>query len=305
MRQGGDMAMKGRTLLRHGKEGIKSLARNSWMTFASISAVAIMLLIVGVFLLLILNLNHFATSVEEDVEVRVFIDLTATKEQQEELRKSIQRIPNVESIFYLPKEEGLEQFIESLGEQGEIFETLRSENPLYDVYVVRATLPQQTERIASRIEPLPFVEEVGYGKDVVEQLFAFTGLARQIGLFLIIGLMFTTMFLIANTIKLTIIARKREIKIMKLVGATNGFIRWPFFIEGLLLGVIGSLIPVGLLAYAYNRLYDSFGQKLELMFIGLLPSDPLVFQVSGILIGIGAFIGIWGSMTSVRKFLKV
>lgn len=297
--------MKGRTLLRHVKEGLKNLARNSWMTFASVSAVAIMLLIVGVFLFLILNLNHFATAVEEDVEIRVFIDLTATKEQQEQLREKIERIANVDTVDYLPKEEGLDQFIESLGEQGAIFETLRSENPLYDVFIVRAIMPQQTENIATEIAPLPYVEEVGYGKDVVEQLFAFTGLARQIGLFLVIGLMFTTMFLIANTIKLTIIARKREIKIMKLVGATNSFIRWPFFIEGLLLGVIGSLIPVGLLTYAYHKLYDSFGQKLELMFIGLLPADPLVAQVSGILIGIGAFIGIWGSMTSVRKFLKV
>jgi cell division transport system permease protein len=299
------MAMKGRTLLRHGKEGTKNLARNGWMTFASISAVAIMLLIVGVFLLLILNLNHFATSVEEDVEIRVFIDLAATKDQQEELRKKIQRIPNVQSITYLPKEEGLEEFIDSLGEQGEIFEQLRTENPLYDVFIVQALSPQQTEEIANKIEPLPYVEDVGYGKDVVEQLFAFTGLARQIGLFLIIGLMFTTMFLIANTIKLTILARKTEIKIMKLVGATNSFIRWPFFIEGLLLGLIGSLIPVGILAYTYEKLYVSFGEKLELMFIGLLPSDPLIIHVSAILIGIGAFIGVWGSMTSVRKFLKV
>lgn len=297
--------MKGRTLIRHGKEGMKNLARNGWMTFASISAVAIMLLIVGVFLLLILNLNHFATSVEEDVEVRVFIDLTATEEQQEELRTKIERVPNVDTITYLPKEEGLEQFIESLGEQGEIFETLRGENPLYDVFEVRAVTPQQTEGVAMAIERLPHVEEVGYGKDIVDQLFTFTSFARQIGLFLIIGLMFTTMFLIANTIKITIIARKREIQIMKLVGATNGFIRWPFFVEGLFLGVLGSLIPVAVLALAYNRLFDSFGQRIELMFIDMLSPDPLLFQVAAILIGLGAFIGVWGSMMSVRKFLKV
>ncbi len=297
--------MKGRTIFRHGKEGIKNLARNGWMTFASISAVAIMLLIVGVFLLLILNLNHFATSVEEDVEVRVFIDLTATTEQQEDLHKKIERVPNVDTITYLPKEEGLEQFIESLGEQGEIFESLRGENPLYDVFEVRAVTPQQTEGVANAIEKLPYVEEVGYGKDIVDQLFSFTSFARQVGLFLIIGLMFTTMFLIANTIKITIIARKREIKIMKLVGATNGFIRWPFFVEGLLLGVIGSLIPVAVLALAYHKLFDSFGQRIEFMFIDLLAPDPLLYQMAGILIGIGAFIGIWGSMMSVRKFLKV
>lgn len=297
--------MKGRTLLRHGKEGVKNLARNSWMTFASISAVAVMLLIVGVFLLLILNLNHFATSVEEDVEVRVFIELTATKEEREELQSRIKLIPNIESITFLPKEEGLEQFIDSLGDQGEIFETLRSENPLYDVFVVRARTPQLTEQIAMKIEPLPYVEEVGYGKDVVDQLFKFTSFARQVGLFLIIGLMFTTMFLIANTIKLTILARKREIKIMKLVGATNSFIRWPFFIEGLLLGIIGSLIPIVILTYGYHKLYISFSQQLEFMVVDLLPANPLLYQVSSILIAIGAFIGIWGSMTSIRRFLKV
>lgn len=297
--------MKARTLLRHGKEGIKNLVRNGWMTSASISAVAIMLLIVGVFLLLILNLNHFATSVEEDVEVRVFIELTATAEQHEELRTEIERIPSTETISYIPKEEGLEEFIESLGDQGEIFETLRGENPLYDVFVIRAVTPQQTEQLASQIELLPYVEEVGYGKDIVKQLFTFTSYARQIGFFLVVGLMFTTMFLIANTIKLTIVARKREIKIMKLVGATNGFIRWPFFIEGLLLGVLGSLIPVGILAFGYDRLYETFSYRLEVMFIGLLPTDPLIFQVAGILVAIGAFIGIWGSVMSVRKFLKV
>jgi cell division transport system permease protein len=297
--------MKPRTILRHIKEGVKNLYRNFWMTSASISAVAVMLLIVGVFLLLILNLNHFATSVEEDVEVRVFIELTSTDEQRDELRTEIERIPSAEKVIYLPKEQGLEQFIESLGEQGEIFEALREENPLYDVFVVRAATPQQTEKLASQIEPLSFVEEVGYGKDVVEQLFTFTGLARQIGLILIIGLMLTTMFLIANTIKLTIIARKREIKIMKLVGATNGFIRWPFFVEGLLLGVIGSLIPVAILGFSYDRLYENYSHRLEATFIGLLPTDPLIFQVAGILIAIGAFIGIWGSVMSVRKFLKV
>ncbi|MCD8503299.1 MAG: permease-like cell division protein FtsX [Bacillaceae bacterium] len=297
--------MRGRTLVRHGKEGVKNLYRNGWMTFASVSAVSVMLFIVGVFLLLILNLNHFATLVEEDVEIRVFIDLTANQEQIEELEQRLKRISNIDTITFLPKEEGLEHFIESLGEQGEIFETLRGENPLNDVFVVQTHLPQQTASVAERIESLPHVEDVGYGKDVVDQLFTITSYARQIGLFLIIVLLFTTMFLIANTIKLTILARKTEIRIMKLVGATNGFIRWPFFLEGVLLGVIGAVIPIVILMFAYEKFYEGFGQRFETMFIGLLPSQPLLYQIGMLLIGIGAFIGIWGSMTSVRKFLRV
>ncbi|KMJ55605.1 permease-like cell division protein FtsX [Alkalihalophilus sp. As8PL] len=297
--------MKFRTLGRHVKEGTKNLGRNGWMTFASISAVTVMLFVVGAFLLLILNANSFADSVEDDVEIRAYIELTATPEQQEELKEEIEATANVEGVTFLSKDEGLDQLIDSLNDAGGAFESIREENPLNDAFVVRATSPQLTESVASEVEELPYVESVNYGQGFVERLFAFTELARTIGIILIVGMMFTAMFLIANTIKITIIARKREIQIMKLVGATNGFIRWPFFVEGMLLGIVGSLIPILALGFGYSYLYSRFGQQFETLFFSLLPPFPYLWQIAALLIGIGAFIGVWGSVMSVRKFLKV
>ncbi|WP_017726278.1 permease-like cell division protein FtsX [Halalkalibacterium ligniniphilum] len=297
--------MKFKTLTRHLREGAKNLGRNGWMTFASISAVAVMLFVVGVFLLLILNMNQIASSIEDDVEMRVYIELTATEEQQEALEAEIRAIPHVESVTFLSRAEGLEQLIDSLDEQGAVFEPLRDENPLNDSFIVRAETPQITAQIAAQIENLTYVERVNYGQEVVERLFTVTEFVRTVGVVLVIGMMFTAMFLIANTIKLTIVARKREIQIMKLVGATNGFIRWPFFVEGMLLGVIGSLVPIALIGFGYSYLYNNFAARVELFMFSLVPVSPYLWQVAGVLVGMGAFIGIWGSMMSVRKFLKV
>lgn len=299
------MDMKGRTLIRHFKEGGKNIFRNGWMTFASISAVTVMLLVVGAFLLIIMNVNHFADSLEQDVEMRVFIDLTATEEEQQQLWTELENIEGIESIEFVSKDEGLDSLIESFGEHGQVFETLRSENPLNDVFVVQAKNPEDTEKLAGIIEPLEHVEDVEYGKDIFKPLFSATNFIRIVGFVLIIGLMFTAMFLIANTIKLTIVARKREIQIMKLVGATNGFIRWPFFVEGLLLGVLGSIIPITVLSYGYTQFYNSMGTGTGIDFFNFLPTSPLLFQMSALLLGIGAFVGVWGSMMSVRKFLKI
>lgn len=297
--------MKINTLKRHAKEGFKNLGRNGWMTFASISAVTIMLLVVGIFLLIILNMNHLASSIEDDVEIRVYIDLTANEEQQKELGQLLEQIPNVDTVKYLSREEGLEEFIESMDELGQVFEGLREENPFNDVYIVRAVTPQLTEQVAKAMEGLPYIDTINYGKDVVEKLFQATDFIRKFGLILVAGMMFTAMFLISNTIKMTIVARQREIQIMKLVGATNGFIRWPFFIEGVLLGLIGAIIPFLILFFGYSYIYESTGQRIGLMAIELLPVTPYMYQVGGILALIGIFVGIWGTMMSVRKFLKV
>ncbi|TMW72398.1 permease-like cell division protein FtsX [Alteribacter natronophilus] len=297
--------MKGRTFVRHLKEGAKNIGRNGWMTFASVSAVTIMLFVVGAFLLLIMNMNAFADSLEDDVELRVFIELTADEEQQDELETEIAGLSQVDTVEFVPREEGLENLIVSFGDQGQVLEALREENPLNDVFVVQAEDPQQTQVLADEIQTLENVDDVEYGADIVDQLFSVTNILRYAGIAVIAGLMFTAMFLIANTIKITIIARKREIQIMKLVGATNGFIRWPFFVEGLLLGLLGAVIPVSALSYGYVRLVDLVEGTPELGFLTMLPANPLTLQMAALLLGIGAFIGIWGSMMSVRKFLKV
>lgn len=297
--------MKVRTIRRHTRESLKNLVRNGWMTFASISAVTVTLILVGVFFVIMMNLNEIATSIENDVEIRVHIDLAATAEDQEVLENKIKQLPEVESVTFSPKEEELDSLITGLGPEGEVFKLFEQDNPLYDVFVVKMKDPQEMINVATKIEKFDYASKVRYGKGTVENLFKIINTSRNVGLALIIGLLFTAMFLISNTIKITIVARRREIEIMRLVGATNGFIRWPFFLEGLLLGVLGAIIPIVLISQIYRYTYDYLAPKLEGNVIQILEFSPFIYQVSGLLILFGAIIGIWGSLMSVRKFLKV
>ncbi|WP_044747609.1 permease-like cell division protein FtsX [Bacillus alveayuensis] len=293
------------TLGRHLRESMKSLARNTWMTIASVSAVMVTLLLVGTFLVIMFNLNNIATNIEKDVEIRVLIDVTANQEQRDQLKQQLESLPQVESVTFSSKDEELENLISSFGEEGEAFKLFEQENPLNDVFVIKTKNPEDTPSVAKKIEKFDHVSDVRYAEETVERLFKVVNIGRNIGIVLIIALVFTAMFLISNTIKVTIFARRREIEIMKLVGATNWFIRWPFFLEGLFLGVSGSIIPIIILIIIYKRFVEWANPYVQGSFIELLPLNPFLFQVSAILIFIGAFIGIWGSLMSVRKFLKV
>jgi cell division transport system permease protein len=297
--------MKIRTLGRHTRESFKSLARNGWMTFASVSAVTVTLILVGVFFVIMMNLNQVAKNIEEDVVIRVHVDVTADDKAQQELKKQIDEIPEVKSIVYSSKETELDNMIKSMGEEGKAFKLIEQENPLNDVFIVQTKKPTDTMFVAKEIEKMQYAAKVKYGQGHVEKLFKFIGASRNVGIALIVGLLFTAMFLISNTIKITIIARRREIQIMRLVGATNAFIRWPFFLEGLWLGVLGAVLPIVLISSAYYYAYDYLAPKLEGNFIQLLAYDPFIYQVSAVLILMGAIIGMWGSLMSVRKFLKI
>lgn len=297
--------MKASTFRRHLRESFKSLGRNGWMTFASVSAVTVTLILVGVFFVIMMNLNKVASTIEEDVEIRVHIDLAANKQDQQVLRKKIEQIPEVKSVTFSSKEQELNHLITSLGEDGKVFKLFEQDNPLNDVFIVKTKNPTDTMKVAKKIEKMEYAAKVKYGQGSVEKLFKFIKASRNVGLVLIIGLLFTAMFLISNTIKITIVARRREIEIMKLVGATNAFIRWPFFLEGLWIGLIGSILPIALVSSAYYYAYNYLEPKLANHFIKILDFNPFVYQVAGLLIIMGALIGIWGSLMSMRKFLKV
>lgn len=227
------MAMKSSTLTRHLREGFKNLSRNGWMTFASVSAVTITLLILGVFLMLAMNIQHLVQTVEKQVEIRVSLDVTADQATVQKVEGALVKLPEAAEVKFVPKAEGLQNLKKSFGERGTLFNGLEKENPLPDSFIVKAKTPQQTGALAKKIQAVDGVKKVNYAEQTTQKLFAITDVIRFVIVAFIIALAFTAMFLIANTIKLTIVARRREIEIMKLVGATNGFIRWPFFIEGL------------------------------------------------------------------------
>lgn len=297
--------MRIRGSVRHVREGFKNIARNGWMTLASILAVTTTLVLVGVFLALVLNLNEMAKNIEDDVQINTLIDVTAEEDEIIALGKEIEQIAGINRIQFSSNDEELQKLIESMGEQGSSWELFEQDNPLNHVYIVQAEDPEQTAKIAKQIEKLDHVQEVNYGEQVVQQLFEFNNYARAIGLALIIALVLTAVFLISNTIKITIMARSEEIGIMKLVGATNGFIRWPFFVEGMLLGALGSIIPIAVILIGYYYVENNATELLSFSFVELLPYYPFAIQLSLVILAIGVVIGVLGSVNSVRKFLKV
>lgn len=299
-------AMKYRTLQRHFRESIKSVSRNAWMSIASISAVTVTLILVGIFSLIMMNLNHFANNIENDVEVKVLIEIindeAEMKAAEEKLMKQVENMPEVAEVKYSSKHDELNILIENYGEDFSLYE---QSNPLRNVLYVKAKDPEQTATLAKKIEKLDNTYDVIYGEEKVENLFNMLHTSRNIGLVLILGLLFTAIFLISNTIRITITARKEEIEIMKLVGATRSFIRIPFLFEGMWLGLFGSIIPMVVISIVYYNLYNKLTPKIEGKMLQMLEVTPLIYQVNLIILALGLFIGIWGSFMSVRKFLKV
>ncbi|AYC28978.1 permease-like cell division protein FtsX [Paenisporosarcina cavernae] len=294
--------MKARTLGRHFRESGKSLARNSWMTFASASAVTVTLLLVGVFVMIMMNLNKVADDLEEDVEIKVLAELQISPEDVETLKAEIEQTRGVASVKYSSKDAELEDLIKDFGDDLRLYD---QNNPLRDAYYVKAENPQETGTVAKRIDALANTYSVEYGEGKIEKLFGFLNVARNVGLILILALLFTAMFLISNTIRITIVARGREIEIMKLVGATNWFVRLPFVLEGMWIGILGAIVPITLVTLLYVNVYKVATPYLDGELFQLLPLTPFLYQVNGLILVMGMFIGIWGSFMSVRKFLRV
>ncbi|WP_332650308.1 permease-like cell division protein FtsX [Lysinibacillus sp. 54212] len=298
--------MKARTLSRHFRESFKSLGRNSWMTVASVSAVTVTLLLVGVFAIIMMNLNKVANDLENDVEIRVLIDIIQDEQElksaEEKLIAEIKNMPDVSEVEYSTKEQELDKLVQNFGDELTLFE---QNNPLHNVLYVKAVDPQQTAQVAAAIEKLDTTYQVLYGKGKVENLFGALNIGRNIGLVLIVGLLFTAMFLISNTIRITIIARRDEIEIMKLVGATNSFVRVPFVLEGMWIGVLGALVPITTVSIIYYNLHKNLAPRMQGELLQLLDVTPVLLQVNALLLLLGVVIGIWGSFMSVRKFLKI
>lgn len=293
--------MRIRTMARHVREGLKNIGRNGWMSFAAVGSVVVSLLILGVFLAVAMNLQAITKDVEAQVQMDVFIIQGTSRSDIDRIESRLKALDGIKSVEFISKEDAVKLMVQKYKEHKDLFAGLELENPFPDKFVVKAQDPRQTLQLADQIRTFPYVEKVSDGREVVEKLFGVMDVIRWVGGALILGLALTAVFLISNTIKITIYSRRREIEIMKLVGATNWFIRWPFFVEGLLMGTLGALIPVVLIAlgYAYTV------KNLSNTFIPLIPLNALILEVGGSLLLIGALIGMFGSTFSVRKFLKI
>lgn len=297
------MVMKIRTVEYFIKEAVSSLRRNSLMSIASISTVALSLLILGVFLIMVLNLNNMASSLESQVQVTAYLKDGLSDVETRELGTKITKLPGVNQVLFIDKEEAMTRFKERLGEQQSILKALDDTNPLPNAFEVKVDRPERVKPVAQAITQFKGVENAKFGQEMVEHLFALTKMVRIFGVILMAFLALAALFIISNTIRLTVFARRKEIGIMKYVGATDWFIRWPFLLEGMILGFGGALVAVVLLNQTYGALIHQVYESLA--FLPLIPQYPFITRISIVLLVAGTGIGALGSTISLRKFMRV
>ena len=280
------------------------MRRNGLMTLASISTVALSLFMLGVFLCGVVNLNNMAASLETQVQLSVYLKDDLTTNQIMETGKAVKSQPHIKELKFVTKDQALQDFKSRLGDdQKQMIDSLEGVNPLPNSYIVTFENPQDVKLAAKELATVPGVESVHYGQDVVDELFKITQIIRIGGIVLIAFLAAATLFIISNTIRLTVFARRKEIAIMKYVGATNGFIRWPFVIEGMLLGCIGGLIAFACTGEFYYFITSEIEQSLA--FFPLVPMFPIFYQLAVALLIIGIFVGAIGSAISLRQYMRV
>ena len=285
------------------KEACISLKRNNLMSFASITTVAISLLILGLFLIMVMNLNNMAAHLESQVQINVYLEDNLSEGDRYEIGNKIKKIKGVEEITFITKDEAIERFRARLGEQKYLLDALDDANPLPYSYEVKLAMPEQVKAAAKEIAEYKGVKTAKFGQEAIEQLFKLTHMIRVFGVVLILFLAFATLFIISNTIRLTVFARRKEIGIMKYVGATDWFIRWPFIIEGMALGFGGALVATLVLRASYSAITTQIYQSF--MFLPLIPQYPFLNNLTILLMLLGMVIGALGSAISLKKFMKV
>ena len=295
-----------RMLGRSFRDAFKSVIRNFSLSLASISCITITLIIVAIAIMASLNINNFTEEIEKDLTIVVFLDRDADGNDIKDVKRELDKISNVEKITFISKDEVKEQ----MREESEVFAKVldgydEGESPLKDTYQVKVKEIEKIKVTADRIKKVDSVSVVRYGEGMVEKLVsAFTSI-KNVTYGVVIALIVVTVFLIVNTIKLTISARKREIGIMRLVGASNFTIKTPFIIEGMILGVLGSIIPIIFTTYGYMAFYKHFDGYLFSKLIVLIKPEPFIYTTSLIVIIIGILVGMIGSASAVKKYLKI
>ncbi|KUG03862.1 cell division protein ftsx [hydrocarbon metagenome] len=291
-----------RNVLYFFREAFKSVARNHLLSIATVSTITICILILGLSVLITLNTSTFLASLESDVEIMAYLDQDLDNDGIKDVRGKLESLPGIETITFVSREQALRDMQESLGKKDYDLESTLGKNPLPDSFEIKATDPHDVPELAIKIEKINGVYKVNYGKGVVEQLFSTARWVRVVSLVFIILLGLGAIFLIATTIRLAIFARRKEIYLMKLIGSTDWFIRWPFFIEGIGLGALGSLLSIIILATAYGSLLSRVD---TILFMPLVGGTDVLINLYLSLFAAGAVLGIIGTGISINRFLDV
>ena len=286
-----------RMLGRSIRDAFKSVFRNFSLSLASISCIIITLLIVAVAIILTFNVENFTKEMEKDLTIVVFLNNNATEEQVKDVQNKLEKMDNVESLTYQSKNAVKEE----MRKENEVFNEVMStwkdnDNPLKDTFQVKVKDVEKIKTTAEKIKKMEQVSVVNYGEAWVDKMISMFSVVEKGAYGVVIALILVTVFLIVNTIKLTIFSRKREISIMRLVGASN---------VAMILGCLGAILPILGVCFGYVALYNHLHGYLYTEIIRLVEPEPFIYMVSGIILVIGILVGMIGSSSAVRKYLKV
>ena len=297
-----------RILGRSIRDAFKSVIRNFSLSLASISCITITLIIVAIAIMASFNVQNFTKEIEKDLTIVIFLNNDATEEDVTSVEQRLRKIPNVDkkSITFESKQE----VKEDMQKESEVFDTVLdewddSESPLKDAFQVKVKNVENISATAKKIEKIDQVNTVRYGEGMVDKMITAFSSIEKVTYGIVIALVVVTVFLIINTIKLTISAIRREIGIMRLVGASNFTIKTPFIIEGMILGLLGSIVPIIFTTYGYLAFYNHFDGYLFTQLIQLIKPEPFIYSTAGIVVIIGILVGMVGSAGAVRKYLKI
>ena len=302
-----------RAIKRYFRDAINGVFRNFSLSLASISCITITLIVVAFSLVLSYNVENFSESIRKDVTVVMFLKGDTTSEDIDKIKKELEDVENIEdsTIVFKSKIESANE----LKEGNDVFATTvdgwtEETNPLLDSYMFKVKEIEKIDDTILEVKKLSFTKDkinnINYGEDIVQQLIVVFNVVEKVCIVAVAALVLVSAFLITNTIKLAIYSRKREVEIMRLVGASNISIKVPFIIEGLFIGMLGSVLPIVMIIFGYTSLYDFFGGELfGSALASLVTPVPFIYYVSAILLGIGIIVGMIGSYLAVRKYLKI
>ncbi len=295
--------MKGTSLKYLTHEGFRNVWVNRLMSLASVTVLMACLIIMGAGIMIYFNINNVVDKVQSQNVVMVYVADDATEDETTQIGTSLKGISNVESCEFVPKEVAFQEQIQSMGGDAALFEGF-DEIPLPDAYKVTVKDLSQFENTVSQIKQINKVDSVRENSDLASKLLSLRHAVSIVSVGLVIMLFLVALFIISNTIRITMFSRKLEISIMKAVGATNWFIRWPFMIEGMILGTISGIVSLGVLWGLYAVAEKVFAQTLSLIGFSLVPFSEYWWQILLVFVAIGLFTGGFGSLVSMAKYLK-
>ena len=286
------------------KQALKQIGRNKGMTFTSVFAITAMLIILGLFFMVIVNINTAAETIKNDYNnIEVFFEDDVTDKEIEKIQADVEEWDQVDTVTVRTKEEALEILKIRWGDNGYLLDGL-SENPLPNSIVITVDALDKADQVAAQAEKIEGAEDVNFYKDTVEKLISATKGFQIAAIVVMVFLIIVSTVVVSNTIKLTVFNRSDEIVIMKYVGATNWFIRAPFLLEGIIIGLISDIVSSGIVALIYAGVIKVIGgEVLAILSTSLVPLGFLAFNLVWIFIALGVSIGAWGSMISMRRFL--